>query len=235
MRARRTSDAGSLVADCWHDDGVGGAQLTRHHGGEHEPDAVFALRLLRRGLRLEYATLSWNLVGCVVLGLTAIAARSVALAGFGIDSLIEILASTMVVWQLHGTDTLSRTRPALRVIAIAFALLALYIAVQSIVVLASGDHPGRSVAGAVWLAVTALAMCVLAYGKADTGRRLDNIVLGTEARITLIDGALATTVLIGVALNAAAGLWWADPVAALVLVVYGSREASYAWREAAAM
>ncbi len=213
--------------------GVGDAQLAAQRDREHEPDAVLDLRLLRRGLRLEYATLGWNVVGCVVLGLTAIAAGSVALAGFGIDSLIEILASTVVVWQLRGTDTSSRTRPALRVIAIAFALLALYIAVQSMVVLAGGDHPGRSVAGAVWLAVTALAMFALAYRKGDTGRRLENIVLRTEARITLIDGALATAVLVGVVLNAAAGLWWADPLAALVLVFYGSREASHAWREAA--
>ena len=213
--------------------GVGDAQLAGQRAREHEPDAVFDLRLLRRGLRLEYATLGWNVVGCVVLGLTAIAAGSVALAGFGIDSLIEILASTVVVWQLRGTDTRSRTRPALRVIAVAFALLALYIAVQSMVVLAGGDHPGRSTAGAVWLAVTALAMFALAYGKADTGRRLENIVLRTEARITLIDGALATAVLVGVVLNAAAGLWWADPVAALVLVFYGGREARHAWREAA--
>ena len=213
--------------------GVGDAQLAGPRDRDHEPRAVFDVRLLRRGLRLEYATLGWNVVGYVVLGLTAVSASSVALAGFGIDSLIEILASTVVVWQLRGTDASSRTRPALRVIAIAFALLALYIAVQSMIVLAAGDHPGRSVAGAVWLAVTALAMFALAYGKADTGRRLDNIVLRTEARITLIDGALATAVLVGVLLNAAAGLWWADPVAALVLVFYGGREASHAWREAA--
>ena len=209
------------------------AQLAGQGDRLHEPDAAYELRLLRRGLRLEYATLGWNVVGCVVLGLTAIAAGSVALAGFGIDSLIEILASTVVVWQLRGTDTSSRTRPALRVIAVAFALLALYIAVQSTVVLAGGDHPGRSMTGALWLAVTALAMFALAYGKADTGRRLDNIVLQTEARITLVDGALATAVLVGVVLNAAASLWWADPLAALVLVFYGGREAGHAWREAA--
>ena len=74
-------------------------------------------------------------------------------------------------------------------------------------------------------------MFALARGKADTGRRLDNLVLRTEARITVIDGALATVILIGVVLNAALRWWWADPVAALVLVVYGSREALHAWRE----
>ena len=175
------------------------------------------------------------MVGCIVLAVTAIAAGSVALAGFGIDSLIEILASIVVVWQLRGSDTSSRTRLALRIIAFAFVLLALYIAVQSAVLLAAGDHPGRSIVGAVWLAMTAIAMFVLAYGKADTGRQLDNPVLRTEARITLIDGALATVVLVGVVLNAAAGWWWADPAAALVLVFYGVREAPHAWREAMAV
>ena len=189
------------------------------------------MTLLRHGLRLEYATLGWNVVGCVVLAVAAITAGSVALAGFGIDSLIEILASIVVVWQLRGTDTRSRTCRALRIIAVAFALLAVYIAVQSAVVLAGADHPRRSIAGAAWLAVTAAAMFGLAYGKADTGRRLENPVLRTEARITLVDGALAVVVLVGVVLNAAAGSWWADPVAALVLVVYGSREAHHAWQE----
>jgi divalent metal cation (Fe/Co/Zn/Cd) transporter len=187
--------------------------------------------LLRRGLRLELATLAWNVIGCVVLAATAIAAGSVALAGFGIDSLIEILASTVVIWQLRGTDTIARTKPALRIIAVAFAGLVIYIAVQSAIVLASTDRPGRSVTGAIWLAVTAVVMFALAYGKADTGRGLNNPVLQTEARITLIDGGLATVVLVGVLLNAAIGWWWADPVAALALVFYGAREARHAWLE----
>ena len=188
--------------------------------------------LLRRGLALEYATLGWNVIGVGVLATAAIAAGSVALAGFGVDSLIEILASTVVIWQLRGADQPQRTRRALRVIALAFAALAAYITVQSIVVFAAGSHPGRSVAGAAWLAVTAAVMFALAYGKADTGRRLGNPVLRTEARITLIDGALACAVLTGVLLNAAFGWWWADPAAALVLVIYGVREARHAWHEA---
>ena len=188
--------------------------------------------LLRRGLALEYVTLGWNVVGVVVLTVTALAARSVALAAFGIDSLIEILASTMVVWQLTGTDTTSRTGPTLRVIATAFAGLAVYTLVQSVVVLATGDHPGRSVAGTAWLALTALVMFALARGKAETGGRLGNPVLRTEARITVIDGVLAVIILLGVVLNTAVGWWWADPVAALVLVLYATREARHAWREA---
>lgn len=195
-------------------------------------DRAVHARLLRRGLRLEYATLGWNVVGVVVLAVTAVAAGSVALAGFGVDSLIEILASTVVVWQLGGTDTTTRTRPALRIIAVAFGLLAIYIAVQSAVTLITADRPGSSIAGAVWLGVTVAAMFALAYGKAETGRRLGNPVLRIEARITVIDGALAGAVLTGVLLNATVGWWWADPVSALVLVFYGGREARHAWQEA---
>ncbi|MFL5861039.1 MAG: cation transporter [Solirubrobacteraceae bacterium] len=114
----------------------------------------------------------------------------------------------------------------------AFALLSVYIAAQSAVTLIAAHRPGRSVAGAVWLGVTAAVMFALAYGKAETGRRLANPVLRTEARITVIDGARALAVLTGVLLNTAVGWWWADPVAALVLVFYGGREARNAWREA---
>jgi len=191
--------------------------------------------LLRRGLQLEFATLGWNVIGCVILAAAAISADSVALAAFGIDSFIEIIASTVVVWQLRGADVEVRTRPALRIISVAFALLAIYISAQSVLALvgASG-HPDHSILGVVWLALTVAAMLTLAYCKADTGRRLENPVLRTEARITLIDGALAAAVLTGVLLNIAAGLWWADPLAALVVVFYGARESRHAWLEASA-
>jgi divalent metal cation (Fe/Co/Zn/Cd) transporter len=188
--------------------------------------------LLRRGLMLEFLTLSWNVVGAVVLLISAFAAGSVALAGFGVDSMIEIVASAVVVWQLKGEVGSGRERRALQIIAVAFVLLALYIAAQAIVVLGSRSHPGRSVLGIAWLAVTVMVMFALAAGKRDTGRRLGNPVLLTEARVTVIDGALAAAVLLGVALNAAAGWWWADPLSALVILVYGLREARHAWLEA---
>jgi hypothetical protein len=98
--------------------------------------------LLRRGFRLEYATLGWNVAGIVVLAIAAIAARSVALAGFGFDSLIEIGASAVVIWELSGTGQ-QRQRRALRLIGYAFAALAVYLLVQSTVVLAASYRPGR--------------------------------------------------------------------------------------------
>jgi divalent metal cation (Fe/Co/Zn/Cd) transporter len=179
--------------------------------------------LLRRGFALEYMTLTWNVAGIVVLAIAAIAARSVALAGFGLDSLIEIGASTVVIWELSGASA-DRQRRGLRLIGSGFAALALYLLVQSTLVLATGYHPRHSVLGIVWTAVTAAVMFALAAGKARTGRALDDPVLRTEGRVTLIDGILAMAVLLGLALNAGLGWWWADPVAGYVLVYYAARE-----------
>jgi divalent metal cation (Fe/Co/Zn/Cd) transporter len=137
--------------------------------------------LLRRGFALEYATLGWNVVGIVVLAITAMTARSVALAGFGVDSLIEIGASIVVLWELSGTGA-DRQRRALRLIGAAFAGLAGYLLVQSTWVLIAGYHPRHSPAGVGWTAVTAAVMFALAGGKARTGRRLGNPVLCTEGR-----------------------------------------------------
>jgi divalent metal cation (Fe/Co/Zn/Cd) transporter len=197
--------------------------------GHNQPIAVSS-PLLRRGLRLEYATLAWNVVGVGVLAWTAIAARSVALGGFGLDSLIEIGASSVVIWELTGIDQ-TRQHRALRLIGAAFVLLAVYLLVQSSVVLAAGHHAHHSPAGIVWTALTAGVMFALAGGKARTGHALENPVLQTEGRVTFVDGVLATAVLAGLALNAVASWWWADPLAGYVLVFYAAREARAIFNE----
>ena len=179
--------------------------------------------LLRRGFALEYTTLAWNVIGIVILAVAAIGARSVALAGFGLDSLIEIGASTVVIWELSGTGE-DRQRKALRLIGAGFAALAGYLLIQSTWVLLAGFHPRHSALGIVWTAITATVMFTLAFGKARTGAALGNPVLQTEGRVTLIDGLLAAAVLTGLVLNAAAGWWWADPLAGYVLVYYALRE-----------
>jgi divalent metal cation (Fe/Co/Zn/Cd) transporter len=179
--------------------------------------------LVRRGFVLEWATLGWNLVGIIVLAVAAVAARSVALAGFGLDSLMEIGASTVVIWELSGTGE-RRQRRSLRLIGCAFVALAVYLLIQSTVVLAAGYRPRHSVPGIIWTALTAAAMFTLAAGKARTGAALDNPVLRTESRVTMIDGILACAVLVGLVLNAAAGWWQADPAAGYVLVGYAVHE-----------
>ena len=180
--------------------------------------------LLRRGRTLEGITLGWNVAGVVVLTVAALAARSVALAGFGLDSLVEIGASTVVLWELAGTGG-ARQRRALRLIGVGFVVLSLYIAVQAVIMLVSGFHPHHSALGIVWTAVTAAVMFSLAAGKARTGRALGNPVLQAEGRVTFVDGLLATAVLLGLVLNAGFGAWWADPLAGFVIVFYGVREA----------
>ena len=184
--------------------------------------------LLRRGLYLEYATLGWNVVGVVIVVAAAFAARSVALAGFGLDSLIEIFASVIVVWQLTGVNQ-HRERRALRLIGGAFFALAAYILGQEAFTFISGIRPTTSVGGIVWLAATLIAMLLLAQGKRITGRQLGNPVLATEAHVTLIDASLAAAVLVGLTLHAAVGWWWADPLAGLVIVYYGIKEGRAAW------
>lgn len=189
-------------------------------------------RLLRRGLLLEYATLGWNVVGCVVIGLAAFRTGSAAFAGFGLDSLIEIFASVIVVWQLKGTDQ-GREGRALRLIGGAFFLLALYVLGQSAWTLLAASKPGASSFGIVWMIATLAVMLLLAWGKHVTGRQLGNPVLTAEARVTLIDAALAAAVLLGTGLNALFGWWWADPLAGLVIVYYGLKEGRAAWSHSA--
>lgn len=186
--------------------------------------------LLKRGLVLEYLTLGWNVVGVVLVVLAAYAARSVALAGFGLDSLIEIFASVVVVWQLRGVN-LKREHRALRLIGTAFIALVIYIVAQLLYTFLTGTHPAPSVGGIIWIAATFLAMLGLAFGKRITGRQLHNEVLLTEGRVTLVDAYLAGAVLLGLILNALFGWWWADPLAALVISYYGIREALHALHE----
>jgi divalent metal cation (Fe/Co/Zn/Cd) transporter len=180
--------------------------------------------LLRRGFRLEWITLGWNVVGVVVLAWLAITASSVAIAGFGLDSLIEIGASVVVVWELSGTGQ-ARQRRALRLIGVAFVLLAIYLTAQSAAALITAHHASHSLGGIVWTAITAIVMFSLAAGKSRTGRALRNPVLIAEGRVTFVDGLLAVAVLVGLLLNFTLGWWWADPVVGFVIVYYAVREA----------
>jgi divalent metal cation (Fe/Co/Zn/Cd) transporter len=192
--------------------------------------ADLTLRLRRAGIALEVVTLGWNVVGVVLLAVLASQSASVALLGFGLDSLIEIGASTVVIWELTGTNQ-ARQRVALRLIGWAFVLLAAYLLVQAAVALILGHRATPLIGGIAWTALTALVMSALAWGKWAVGKRLDNPVLLTEGRVTLIDAILATSVLLGILLDYTLGWWWADPLAGLVIVFYAAREASHIFRE----
>jgi divalent metal cation (Fe/Co/Zn/Cd) transporter len=185
---------------------------------------------LKRGFLLEYLTLGWNGVGVIVVLLAASAAHSVALAGFGLDSLIEIFASVVVIWQLAGINR-KREAFSLRLIGSAFIALVIYIVAQLLSTLFTRTHAAISVGGMLWTAATFLVMSLLATGKRITGQQLSNEVLMTEGRVTLIDAYLAGAVLLGLATNALFGWWWADALASLVIAYYGTREAMHAFRE----
>ena len=140
-----------------------------------------------------------------------------------LDSLIEIGASTVVLWQLRNANR-ARTATALRLLAWAFLAIALYLAVMGTLSLATGHEPNSSPLGIAWTAATVVAMLALAAGKHHTGLRLANPVLVSEARVTVVDSYLAAAVLLGLTLNATLGWWWADPLAGFVIVTYGIRE-----------
>lgn len=188
--------------------------------------------LLRRGLVLEYLTLGWNVVGVVLVAFAAVQAQSVALAGFGLDSFIEIFASVVVIWHLQGTGQRNEAL-ALRLIGAAFLALALYITVQTLYALLVGGRAAPSPLGIAWLALTVAVMLLLAWGKAVTGKALGNAVLTAESRVTVIDAYLAAAVLVGLVLNALLGWWWADPLSGVVVIFYAVREGLAHWREGA--
>ncbi|HET8846657.1 MAG TPA: cation transporter [Ktedonobacteraceae bacterium] len=187
--------------------------------------------LLKWGLLLEYVTLFWNVIGVIIVIIAAVSARSVALAGFGLDSLIEIFASMVVVWHLRDRNV-QRERTALHLIALAFLVLPIYILAQLMYTVLTGIHPATSIGGITWLIITFIAMVLLAFGKRVTGQKLKNEVLLTEGKVTLVDAGLAGAVLLGLVLNALFGWWWADPLASLVIVYYGFREGLHVWNEA---
>jgi divalent metal cation (Fe/Co/Zn/Cd) transporter len=180
--------------------------------------------MVRRGLRLEYATLGWNVVGVPLLAVAAIRSGSAAAAGFGLDSAIEIGASLVVVWDLKGQGG-ARERIALRLIGFAFLCVAAYVTALAGYSLIGGHHPQHSPLGIVWTALTVIVMLALARAKVVTGRALRNPVLLAEGRVTLVDASLAAAVLLGLSLNTLLGWWWADPLAGLVIVGYAIREA----------
>jgi divalent metal cation (Fe/Co/Zn/Cd) transporter len=188
--------------------------------------------LLRRGLRLEYATLAWNAGEVGFLFYAAAMARSVALAGFALDSCIEIFASLVVVARLRGRADAERERRAERRIGYAFFGVAVYLIGQTIVTLIAEVRPDSSPLGIGFLSATVVVMFALAFAKLETGRELAHPVLQTEAKVTLVDGVLAASILVGLVLNAALGWWWADIAGGLVVMVYGVREGVHAIRAA---
>jgi divalent metal cation (Fe/Co/Zn/Cd) transporter len=174
---------------------------------------------LRLAMRLEYATVAWNILEVLVTVSLGIAAGSLALIAFGLDSLVEIFASTVVLWHLQGGPGRERTQRALWLVAIAFFVLAALLLGGAVRSLAVGDRAGESPLGVVYLAMTALVMFALAFRKRRVSVALGNHPLDHEARVTMLDGCLATGILLALVVNIAFGWWWADALAAATVGV----------------
>jgi len=174
---------------------------------------------MRQALRLEYLTVGWNSIEVFVTIGLGIASGSLALVAFGLDSLIEIFASTVVLWHLRGDGDGAQTRRAMGLVALAFFGLAAILIVAAVEGLASGREADQSPLGIGYLAVTAVVMFTLSWRKRLVGTSLENHPLEHEARITFLDGMLATGVLLALAANVAFGAWWADPIAAALVGV----------------
>jgi len=182
--------------------------------------------LERTGRRLQTATIVWNLIEVFITVTLGILAASLALVAFGLDSLIEVFASLVVLWHMNDKRSSRRDRRARNLVAAAFALLALSLAIAGTRALLTGAEPDSSPIGIAYLAITAVVMFTLAAWKARIGRRLDNEPFLAEARMTYLDGWLATAILTALALNAIAGWWWTDPIAALIVAALAAREAA---------
>lgn len=203
---------------------------------EHHTDMDPAVRsvLLRRGLRLEYFSLVWNIVETVVGMAAGIVAGSVALVGFALDSVVESTSASILVWRLrsegrgHWTAE-SVERRAIRLVALAFFALALYVGGRSAFDLITQHRPDESPAGIILAAVSLVIMPVLAGKKNRMARTLDSKALKADASQTSLCAYISAFLLIGLVANALFGWWWADPAAGLVIAALAAREGRHLW------
>jgi divalent metal cation (Fe/Co/Zn/Cd) transporter len=193
--------------------------------------------LLRRALQLEYLTVGWNVLEGVIAVAAALAAGSVALLGFGLDSFVETASGGVLIWRLRAEQRTSDPavierldRRAHRLVGGSLFLLALYVAADAAWTLWSAERPRPTLVGVALTAVSLAAMVWLARAKRRAAAALGSRALEADAFQTTACWWLSLSALAGTALNAFAGLWWADPAAALVMTAFIAREGREAWR-----
>lgn len=192
-------------------------------------------RDLRWGLRLEYFTIAWNSLEAIVAIGAGVIAGSIALVGFGLDSVIEVLSGAILFWRLRvelggaAPEASERAeRRALLFVGLSFFVLGVYILYESGKKLWLQEHPEESVVGLGLAVVSLVVMPALALGKQRTAARLGSRALAADAKETAICSYLSFALLLGLGLNAWLGWWWADPVAALAmlpLIIHEGKEA----------
>ena len=186
----------------------------------------------RRGRRLEYATTIWNTGEAAVAIASGLAAHSLALLAFGLDSCVEVFASLVVLWHLGGAaedEDPRRAQRAMRLIGGAFVALGIYLLVESVRGFATHNTPESSPLGTAFMAATVVVMFLLAWSKRRTGEALGSRPLVANASMTFIDGCLAAGILAALAADRLAGWWWADPLAAGVVALVALNEGREHW------
>jgi len=190
--------------------------------------------VVSRGLRLEYLTVGWNALEAAVAIFAGWMAGSIALIGFGIDSVIESSSGAVMLWRLHADVDESRRehieRTALRLVGVSFFALAAYVAVEAASSLLRREAPHESVPGIAIATASLIVMPLLARAKRRVAAALDSRAMHADSRQTSICAYLSAILLGGLALNAVAGWWWADPLAALIMVPIIAKEGFEAMR-----
>lgn len=192
-------------------------------------------RRLRAALRLEWFSLGWNALETVVGLAAGIAAGSVALVGFALDSVVEASSAAVLVWRLRSERSGRRTaedaeRRAVRLVAVAFVALAAYVGGRAAYDLALGSRPDESVPGIVLAVVSLVVMPPLAAAKRRAARGLGSVALEADSTQTSLCTFLSGFLLVGLVANSAFGWWWADPVAGLAIAAAAAREGVALWR-----
>ncbi len=188
-------------------------------------------RLLTRRVRwLVAATISYNVVEAVVAISAGTVASSAALVGFGLDSVIEVASATAVAWQFSGADPQRRERAALRVIAVSFFALAIYVSAEAVRGLLGASPAEHSTVGIVLASVSLIVMPVLSLTQRRVGRELGSVSAVADSKQTLLCTYLSAVLLVGLLLNSLLGWAWADPLAALVIAGVALKEGRDAWR-----
>ncbi len=187
-------------------------------------------RLGRRAQFLAGASVTYNVLEAIIAVAAGLAAGSVALIGFGLDSVVEVSSGLVILWQFRSRLPESRERQALRLMAWSFFGLAAYVGVESVRALVSGGEPESSPVGIGLAAASLAVMPFLSWAQRRTGRALGSSAVVADSTQTLLCTYLSAVLLVGLLLNATLGWGWADPVAGLVIAGVAVREGIEAWR-----
>lgn len=184
--------------------------------------------LRTRARQLAWATVVWNVIEALVAIIAGAAAGSAALVGFGLDSTVEVASALVIIWQFSGVDE-QRERRALRLIALSFFALAVYVSIRALLDLAGAHEADTSTVGIALAVASLIVMPALAVAKRRTGQLLGSVTVTADSQQTWLCTYLSAILLVGLVLNATVGWWWADPIAALIIAVLATREGIEAW------